>query len=189
MHNGFPHTSLALSHFTNEIMTKKRHLRPLKPHSRALYPQKNLAGRHIGKCLDTLAKCRDTMKVSGHFQSVGYVAKFSGESFVQGKMSATYPTSDISEIYSTVLCRGRVAPCHGCRSFLAHSMPCILRFIAFDLLLLCFKGRVEGHCPGLVTRGDNVIHKHFTELRRLARDEPLSLGHATKSHYPGLVTI
>jgi hypothetical protein len=55
--------------------------------------------------------------------------------------------------------------------FLAHSMPFILSFIAFDLFLLCFKGRVEGHCPGLVTRGDNVIHKHFTEMRRLARDE------------------
>jgi hypothetical protein len=50
-------------------------------------------------------------------------------------------------------------------------MPFILSFIAFDLLLLCFKGRVEGHCPGLVTIGDNIIHKHFTKMRRLALDE------------------
>jgi hypothetical protein len=33
--------------------------------------------------------------MSGHFQSVRYVAKFSGESFGQGKMSATYPTYPI----------------------------------------------------------------------------------------------
>jgi hypothetical protein len=67
------------------------------------------------------------------------------------------------------LCRGRVAPCHGCHCFLAHSLPFIPSFI--DLLLLCFKGRVEGHSLGLVTRGDNVIHKHFMEMRRLAHDE------------------
>jgi hypothetical protein len=70
-----------------------------------------------------------------------------------------------------MLCRGRAAPCHRCHFFLAHSLPFILSFISFDLLLLCFKGRVEGHCPGLVTRGDIVIHKHFTEMRSLARDE------------------
>jgi hypothetical protein len=83
--------AVTLFQHTNEIMTKKRHLQPLKPHSRALYPQKTLAGRHIVKCRDTLAKCRDTMKVLRHFQSFGYVAKFSGESFHQEKMSATYP--------------------------------------------------------------------------------------------------
>jgi hypothetical protein len=51
-----------------------------------------------------------------------------------------------------------------------------LALLFFDLLLLCFKGIVEGHCPGLMTRGDSVIHKHFTEMRRLDRDEtPLLL--------------
>jgi hypothetical protein len=34
-----------------------------------------------------------------------------------------------------------------------------------------FKRLVRGHCPGMVTSGDNVTHKHFTEMRRLARDE------------------
>jgi hypothetical protein len=68
-------------------------------------------------------------------------------------------------------------------------MPFILRFIDFDLFLLCFKGRVEGHSLVLVTSGDNIIHTHFTEMKRLARDEtPFFLGYATKSHYPGLVT-
>jgi hypothetical protein len=48
-----------------------------------------------------------------------------------------------------------------------------LSFYLFYLLsfFLCFKKLVEGHCPGLVTRCDSVIHKHFTEMRRLARDE------------------
>jgi hypothetical protein len=50
-------------------------------------------------------------------------------------------------------------------------MPFILSFIALYLFLLCFKGRAEGHCLGLVTRGDSVTHKHFTKMRRLARDE------------------
>jgi hypothetical protein len=48
-------------------------------------------------------------------------------------------------------------------------MPFILSLIAFGLFL--FKGKVGGHCPGVVTRGDSVTHKHFTEMRRLARDE------------------
>ena len=30
---------------------------------------------------------------------------------------------------------------------------------------------VKGYFPGLVTSGGNVSHKHFTEMRRLARDE------------------
>ena len=33
------------------------------------------------------------------------------------------------------------------------------------------KKLVRGHCPGVVTNGDNVTHKHFTKMRRLARDE------------------
>jgi hypothetical protein len=63
------------------------------------------------------------------------------------------------------------APCHKCNCLLAHSLPFILSFICFDLLLLCFKGIVEGHYPGLMTRGDSIIHKHFMEMRRLTRDE------------------
>jgi hypothetical protein len=55
--------------------------------------------------------------------------------------------------------------------FPIHSFPFTLSFICFDPFLLCFKEIVEGHCPGLMTRGNNVIHKHFTEMRGLARDE------------------
>jgi hypothetical protein len=55
--------------------------------------------------------------------------------------------------------------------FLAHPMPFILSFISFDLFLLCFKGKVEAQCLGLVTRDDSVTHKNFTKMRRLARDE------------------
>jgi hypothetical protein len=40
----------------------------------------------------------------------------------------------------------------------------------FVLLLFLFKGKYGGHCPGMVTNGDNVTHKHFMEMRRLARD-------------------
>ena len=39
-------------------------------------------------------------------------------------------------------------------------------FIAFS-----FKKLVRGHCPGVVTSGGNVTHKHFTEMRRMAHDE------------------
>jgi hypothetical protein len=39
------------------------------------------------------------------------------------------------------------------------------------LVFFLFKGKVGGHCPGVVTIGDNVRHKHFAEMRRLARDE------------------
>jgi hypothetical protein len=45
---------------------------------------------------------------------------------------------------------------------------------AFYLLLLLFfsfKRLVRGHFPGMVTSGGNVTHKHFMEMRRLARDE------------------
>ena len=44
-------------------------------------------------------------------------------------------------------------------------------FYLFILLLFSFKRIVEGHYPGMVTSGDSVIHKHFTEMRRLACDE------------------
>jgi hypothetical protein len=45
-------------------------------------------------------------------------------------------------------------------------MPFIFIVIAFS-----FKKLVRGHYPGMVTNGGNVTHKHFTEMRRLARDE------------------
>ena len=41
----------------------------------------------------------------------------------------------------------------------------------FYLISFSFKRLVRGHCPGVVTSGDNVTHKHFTEMRRLVRDE------------------
>jgi hypothetical protein len=50
-------------------------------------------------------------------------------------------------------------------------MPFILSLIALYLFLLCFKGRIEGHCLGLVTKGGSITHKHFTEMKRLDRDE------------------
>jgi hypothetical protein len=52
--------------------------------------------------------------------------------------------------------------CHGCKYFQAHS--CLLIFIFSKIL-------IKGHCPDLVTSSGNVSHKHFTEMRRLARDE------------------
>jgi hypothetical protein len=56
--------------------------------------------------------------------------------------------------------------CHGCKCFQAHS--CLLSFI---LTAFSFKRLVRGHCSSVVTSGGNVTHKHFTEMRRLARDE------------------
>ena len=50
----------------------------------------------------------------------------------------------------------------------AHSIPFILTLIAFDFL---FKGKVGGHYPRMVTKGDSVTHKHFTKMRKLAHDE------------------
>jgi hypothetical protein len=41
----------------------------------------------------------------------------------------------------------------------------------FCLIAFSFKRIAGGHCPGVVTSGDNVTHKHFMEMRRLARDE------------------
>jgi hypothetical protein len=47
----------------------------------------------------------------------------------------------------------------------------LLNFVSFDIFLLFFKEIIEGHFPHLMTRGDSVIHRHFTEMRRLACDE------------------
>jgi hypothetical protein len=44
-------------------------------------------------------------------------------------------------------------------------------FIFYSYLFFSFKILVRGHYPGVVTSGDNVTHKHFIEMRRLACDE------------------
>ena len=44
-------------------------------------------------------------------------------------------------------------------------------FYIFYLIDFSFKILFRGHFPGVVTSGDNVTHKHFTKMRRLARDE------------------
>ena len=43
--------------------------------------------------------------------------------------------------------------------------------LPFYLISFSFKRIAGGHCPHVVTSGDSVTHKHFTEMRRLARDE------------------
>jgi hypothetical protein len=43
--------------------------------------------------------------------------------------------------------------------------------LSFCLIAFYFKRLVRGHFPGVVTSGDNVTHKHFMEMRGLARDE------------------
>jgi hypothetical protein len=44
---------------------------------------------------------------------------------------------------------------------------------AFYLYSYCFffQEASQGTLPGMVTSGGNVTHKHFTEMRRVARDE------------------
>ena len=43
----------------------------------------------------------------------------------------------------------------------------------FNLCLISFsfKRIAGGHCPGVVTSGDNITHTHFMKMRRLAHDE------------------
>jgi hypothetical protein len=86
----------------------------------------------------------------------------------------------IGMAYRWVSLWGVSCSCHGCNV----SNP------IHDFYLYSFSSKilVKGHCPGLVTSGGNVSHKHFTEMRRLARDETPFLGYATESHYPGMVT-
>jgi hypothetical protein len=53
-------------------------------------------------------------------------------------------------------------------AIVSYPIQCLftLCFIAFSLK------RIDGgHCPGVVTSGDNVTPKHFTEMRRLSRDK------------------
>jgi hypothetical protein len=47
-------------------------------------------------------------------------------------------------------------------------IKCLLPFYIIDFY---FKGLVRGHYPDMVTNGDNVTHKHFIEMRRLAHDD------------------
>jgi hypothetical protein len=44
-------------------------------------------------------------------------------------------------------------------------------FLPFYLIYFSFKRIVGGHYPGMVTSGDNITHKHFTEMRRLPHGE------------------
>jgi hypothetical protein len=50
----------------------------------------------------------------------------------------------------------------------SRSIQCLFYFY---LIAFSFKRIAGGHCPGVVTSGDSVTHKHFMEMRRLARDE------------------
>ena len=43
--------------------------------------------------------------------------------------------------------------------------------LPFYIIAFSFKRLVRGHFPDMVTNGENVTHKNFTEMRRLARDE------------------
>ena len=47
----------------------------------------------------------------------------------------------------------------------------LLFLVLFIFSFFLFKGNDGGHYPGMGTNGDNVTHKHFTEMRRLDRDE------------------
>jgi hypothetical protein len=53
-------------------------------------------------------------------------------------------------------------------AIVSYPIKCLLFIV---LLLFLFKRIAGGHCPDVVISGDNVTHKHFTEMRRLARDE------------------
>jgi hypothetical protein len=44
-------------------------------------------------------------------------------------------------------------------------------FFTLCLIVFSFKRLPGGHCPSMVTNGESVNHKHFMEMRRLARDE------------------
>jgi hypothetical protein len=50
----------------------------------------------------------------------------------------------------------------------SYPIQCLFNFY---LIVFSFKIIVGEHFPGVVTSGDNVTHKHFTEMRRLAHHE------------------
>jgi len=56
-------------------------------------------------------------------------------------------------------------------AFVSYPIQCLLFLVLLLLVFFLFKGKSRGHYPDMVTRGDNVTHKHFTEMRRLAHDE------------------
>ena len=58
-------------------------------------------------------------------------------------------------------------------AIVSYPIQCLLFLSLFLLIffILCFKGRVEGNYPDLVTKGNKVTQKHFTEMIRLDRDE------------------
>ena len=43
--------------------------------------------------------------------------------------------------------------------------------LIFFLFIFLFKRIARGHCPGIITSGENVTHTHFTKMRRLVGDE------------------
>jgi hypothetical protein len=76
------------------------------------------------------------------------------------------PPLSLVQTFDLSLPPAGVSTSHGCKCFQAH-----LCLLSFYLIAFSFKRLVRGHCLGVVTSGDNVTHKHFTEMRRLARDE------------------
>ena len=53
-------------------------------------------------------------------------------------------------------------------AIVSYPIQCLLLFV---LLIFLFKRIDGGHCPGMVTSGDNVTHKYFTKMRRSTRHE------------------
>jgi hypothetical protein len=53
----------------------------------------------------------------------------------------------------------------------SYPIQCLLFLVLLFFGPFLFKGKVGGHYPGVVTKSDNVTHKHFMEMRRLPRDE------------------
>jgi hypothetical protein len=56
-------------------------------------------------------------------------------------------------------------------AIVSYPIQCLLFLVLFLLVFFLFKGKDGGHCPDLVTSGDNVTHKNFMEMRRMACDE------------------
>jgi hypothetical protein len=102
MHNDFPHTSLALSHFTNETMSKKENPHPLKPPhatfsaAKPNSPKFSIDPRHIPKnlrvneCVATHSKCWKCCDI--------FLPKFRASENVD----EISEISEISAIYTTV---------------------------------------------------------------------------------------
>jgi hypothetical protein len=53
-------------------------------------------------------------------------------------------------------------------AIVSYPIQCLLFFVS---LIFLFKGKFGGQFPGVVTSGDNVTHKQFMVMRRLALDE------------------